>query len=157
MQHVFCTQFLQTISSLMGSVRAGHVFLHFCSQVFAALDTMEYLRRSGRVPPAVAALGGLLSIKPLIELIDGEVKAISAVRTTHQVNERMFNLLLEGGGMERLAILHTSAEARAKGLLDLLMQKAGQLAPRDILTVNVTAVIGTHIGPNGLGFAVVMM
>jgi DegV family protein with EDD domain len=124
-------------------------------QVFAALDTMEYLRRSGRVPPAVAALGGLLSIKPLIELADGVVKAVGAVRTTHQANERMFNLLLEGGGMERLAILHTSAETRAQGLLNMLMQKADQLAPRDILTVNVTAVIGTHIGPNGLGFAAV--
>jgi DegV family protein with EDD domain len=126
-------------------------------QVFAALDTMEYLRRSGRVPPAVAALGGLLSIKPLIELADGVVKAVGAVRTTHQANERMFNLLLEGGGMERLAILHTSAETRAQGLLNMLMQKADQLAPRDILTVNVTAVIGTHLGPNGLGFAVVRL
>jgi DegV family protein with EDD domain len=124
-------------------------------QVFAALDTMEYLRRSGRVPRAVATLGGLLSIKPLIELTNGEVKAIGAVRTTHQANERMFNLLLEGRKMERLAILHTSAEARAKGLLNVLMQKASQLAPRDILMVNVTAVIGTHIGPNGLGFAAV--
>ncbi len=126
-------------------------------KVFAALDTMEYLRRSGRVPRAVAMLGGLLSIKPLIELIDGEVKAIGAVRTTHQANERIFNLLLEGGRLERLAILHTSAEARAKGLLNVLMQKASQLAPRDILMVNVTAVIGTHIGPNGLGFAAVRM
>jgi DegV family protein with EDD domain len=124
-------------------------------QVFAALDTMEYLRRSGRVPPAVAMLGGLLSIKPLIELRDGEVKAIGAVRTTHQANERMFNLLLEGGKMERLAILHTNAEARAKELLNVLMQKASGSAPRDILMVNVTAVIGTHLGPNGLGFAAV--
>ena len=126
-------------------------------KVFAALDTMEYLRRSGRVPPAVAMLGGLLSIKPLIELRDGEVKAIGAVRTTHQANERMFNLLLDGGKMERLAILHTSAEARAKGLLNMLMQKASGAAPRDILMVNVTAVIGTHLGPNGLGFAAVSM
>jgi len=125
------------------------------TQVFAALDTMEYLRRSGRVPRAVAALGGLLSIKPLIELIDGEVKAIGATRTTHQANERMFNLLREGGGMKRLAILHTGAEARAQGLLNVLMQKASQLAPRNILTVNVAAVIGAHIGPNGLGFAAV--
>lgn len=124
-------------------------------QVFAALDTMEYLRRSGRVPSAVAMLGGLLSIKPLIELTDGVVKAIGAVRTTHQANERMFNLLLEGGKMKRLAILHTSAEARVKELLNMLMQKASGLAPRDILTVNVTAVIGAHLGPNGLGFAAV--
>jgi DegV family protein with EDD domain len=126
-------------------------------QVFAALDTMEYLRRSGRVPSAVVMLGGLLSIKPLIELTDGGVKAIGAVRTTHQANERIFNLLLEGGKLERLAILHTSAEARAKELLNVLMHKASRLVPRDILMVNVTAVIGTHIGPNGLGFAAVRM
>lgn len=47
-------------------------------KVNAALDTMEYLRRSGRVPGAVAALGGLLSIKPLVDLTDGVVKAIAA-------------------------------------------------------------------------------
>src|SRR3972149_1393073 len=71
--------------------------------VTAALDTMEYLKRSGRVPGAVAALGGLLSIKPMIELTDGEVKAIGAVRTTKQADERMLNFLLTGGHMHRLA------------------------------------------------------
>jgi DegV family protein with EDD domain len=124
-------------------------------QVFAALDTMENLRRSGRVPAAVAALGGLLSIKPLIELADGEVKAVGAVRTTKQANERMLNFLLQDSELERLAILHTGAEARAKEFLNTLMQKASQFMPRDILMVNVTTVIGTHVGPNGLGFAVV--
>src|SRR5829696_4250419 len=57
--------------------------------VYAALDTMENLRRSGRVPAAVTILGGLLNIKPMIELRDGEVKPISAVRTTKQANEKM--------------------------------------------------------------------
>ena len=69
--------------------------------VFAALDTMENLRRSGRVPGAVAALGSLLSIKPMIELTNGEVKTIGAVRTTKQGNERMLKFLLEGGELER--------------------------------------------------------
>ncbi len=124
-------------------------------KVYAALDTMEYLRRSGRVPGAVAALGGLLSIKPLIELTNGEVKAIGAVRTTKQANNRMLNFLLEGGTLERLAILHTNAESRARGLLNELMGQASQSVPRDILMVNVTTVIGTHVGPNGLGFAAV--
>ncbi len=123
--------------------------------VFAALDTMEYLRRSGRVPGAVAALGGLLSIKPLIELTDGVVKAIGAVRTTHQANERILSLLLERGMLERLAILHTGAEERAREFLNALMQKASQSAPREILMVNVTTVIGAHVGPHGLGFAAV--
>jgi len=124
-------------------------------QVSAALDTMEYLKRSGRVPGAVAALGGLLSIKPMIELVDGEVKAIGAVRTTKQADERILNLLLDKGELERLAILHTNAEPRARNLLSEMMSQARQSVPRDILFVNVTAVIGTHLGPNGLGFAAV--
>jgi DegV family protein with EDD domain len=121
----------------------------------AALDTMEYLRRSGRVPSAVAALGGLLSIKPIVELLNGEVKPLGAVRTTRQAGERIYNALREFGPLERLAILHTNAEHRARQLLDELMQTVSQSIPRDILMVNVTTVIGTHVGPNGLGFAAV--
>ncbi len=124
-------------------------------QVSAVLDTMEYLKRSGRVPAAVATLGGLLSIKPMIELVDGEVKAIGAVRTTGQADERILNFLLDRGELERLAILHTNAEPRARNLLNEMMSRARQSVPRDILFVNVTAVIGTHLGPNGLGFAAV--
>lgn len=124
-------------------------------QVYAALDTMAYLKRSGRVPATVAMLGSLLSIKPLIELLNGEVKAVGAARTTGQANERMARFLLEGRELERLAILHTGAEMRAREFLDKVMQRASKSIPRDILMVNVTTVIGTHVGPNGLGFAVV--
>ncbi|MBK8618523.1 MAG: DegV family protein [Anaerolineales bacterium] len=124
-------------------------------QVTAALDTMEYLKRSGRVPSAVATLGGLLSIKPMIELIDGEVKPIGAVRTTSQADERILSLLLKQGELQRLAIMHTNAEPRARKLLDEMMSRVRQSVPRDILFVNVTAVIGTHLGPNGIGFAAV--
>jgi DegV family protein with EDD domain len=125
------------------------------TKVIAALDTMEYLRRSGRVPGAVAALGGLLSIKPIVELLNGEVKPLGAVRTTRQAGERIYNALRELGPLERLAILHTNAEARARQLLGELMETVSQSIPRDILMVNVTTVIGTHVGPNGLGFAAV--
>jgi DegV family protein with EDD domain len=124
-------------------------------QVSAALDTMEYLRRSGRVPAVVARLGGMLSIKPMIELIDGQVKPIGAVRTTSQSDERILNFLLKEGEIQRLAIMHTNAEHRARKLLDELMSRVPQFVPRDILFANVTAVIGTHLGPNGVGFAAV--
>lgn len=124
-------------------------------QVFAALDTLEYLKRSGRVPGMVANLGGLLSIKPMIELRDGEVKAVGAARTARQVDERMLECAFSLGEMERLAILHTNAEARARNLLNGLMGRARMSLPRDILFVNVTAVIGAHLGPNGIGFAAV--
>jgi fatty acid-binding protein DegV len=107
------------------------------------------------VPGALAALGGFLSIKPIIELVDGEVKAIGAVRTTRQADERILKFLLERGELQRLAILHTNAEPRARNLLNEMMSRSRQSVPRDILFVNVTAVIGAHLGPNGLGFAAV--
>lgn len=125
-------------------------------RVAAALDTMDNLKRSGRVPAAVTFFGGILNIKPIVELLEGQLKPLAAARTTKQANERMLNLLLEGGELERLAILHTGAEPRAKEFLNSLMQTASQSVPRDILMVNVTTVIGTHVGPNGLGFAAVM-
>jgi len=124
-------------------------------QVFAALDTMDNLRRSGRVPYAVAALGGLLSIKPVIELAEGVIKPLSAVRTTLQANERMANLIKASGAMERLAILHTGAEARAKEFLNRVVGEISHFLPHDILMTNVTPVIGAHVGPRGLGFALV--
>ena len=139
------------LQAALAAVESARKRLH----VSAALDTLEYMKRSGRVPATVAMLGGLLRIKPLIELTNGEVKATGAVRTTQQANERMTKFLLEGGPLERLAILHTGAESRARDFLNQLMQIASQSVPRDILMVNVTTVIGTHVGPNGLGFAAV--
>jgi len=139
------------LQAALDAIESTRKHLH----VFAALDTMDNLRRSGRVPAALAMLGTLLNVKPLIELTNGEVKAIGAVRTTKQANNRMLNFLLQAGSLERLAILHTGAEPRAKEFLNELMQKASQSVPRDILMVNVTTVIGTHVGPNGLGFAAV--
>ena len=124
-------------------------------RLFAALDTMEYLRRSGRVPGTVALLGSLLSIKPIVELVDGDVKSIRAVRTTKQANVRMMSFVRDVEAIERLAVLHTGAEARAREFLNQLMNEMSQSLPREILMVNVTTVIGVHVGPNGLGFAAV--
>ncbi len=116
---------------------------------------MEYLRRSGRVPSTIVFLGSLLSIKPIVELAEGEVKAIRAVRTTKQANARMMSFMRTGGSLERLAILHTGAEGRAHEFLNQIMNEMNQSLPREILMVNVTTAIGTHVGPNGLGFAAV--
>ncbi|MCA2001435.1 MAG: DegV family protein [Chloroflexi bacterium] len=124
-------------------------------QVTAALDTMEYLRRGGRVPAVVARLGGALSIKPVVELIEGVVKPLGAVRTTRQADERMLDLLLQQGELQRLAVMHTNAERRARLLLDGAMARNPRAMPREILFSNVTAVIGAHLGPNAVGFAAV--
>ena len=65
--------------------------------LFAALDTLEYVRRSGRVPAAITILGSVLSIKPVIELTEGQVKVVGAVRTRKQANERMLAFMRAGG------------------------------------------------------------
>jgi DegV family protein with EDD domain len=139
------------LRSVLDAIESTQKRLH----VSAALDTMEYLKRSGRVPGLAAVLGGLLSIKPMIELKGGEVKPVGAVRTARQADEKILNLLLELGDLERLAVLHTNAEPRAKSLLAELLSRVRKSIPREILFVNVTAVIGAHLGPNGIGFAAV--
>ena len=140
-----------TLEAARAAVESTRRRLH----VSAALETMEYVRRSGRVPAAVTVLGGLLNLKPLVELTDGQIKAIGAVRTTRQADERMAAFLTSGLPLERLAILHTGAETRARAFLARLMDATRMSLPRDILLVNVTTVIGAHVGPNGIGFAAV--
>lgn len=124
-------------------------------RVSAALDTMDFLRRSGRVPSAITILGGMLNIKPLVELANGQIKAIGMVRTTSQADERMVAFLKTRLPLARLAILHTGAESRARSFLARIMEEFRRELPRDILMVNVTTVIGAHVGPNGLGIAAV--
>jgi DegV family protein with EDD domain len=126
-------------------------------RVAAALDTMDYLRRSGRVPAAITAIGGLLSIKPVVELREGAVRPISAARTTSQANQALLKFLSGLGPLQRLSILHTNAESRARDFFKLLMESPARLnIPREIGMTNVTSLIGTHVGPYGLGFAAVI-
>lgn len=123
--------------------------------VKAALDTMEYLRRSGRVSNVVARLGGAFHVRPLIELRDGMVKAIGVVRTPSQAEAWLASDLCSLPRLERLAILHTGAEARAQRFLERMRQELGDRWPEESWLINVTAVIGAHLGPNGLGYAAV--
>jgi DegV family protein with EDD domain len=138
-----------TVAGALASIASARQRLRVC----AALDTMDFLRRSGRVPAAITMLGGALSIKPIVELADGALKPIGAARTTSQADERTAILLKADLPLERLAILHTGAETRARNFLTRLMEESRRELPRDILLVNVTTVIGAHVGPNGLGFA----
>jgi DegV family protein with EDD domain len=119
-------------------------------KLVAALDTMLYLKRSGRVHWAKAAIGGLLNLKPIVELTEGKVESLGAARTTHQGHLRVLEMIRELGKLERLVILHTNAEHRARQLLEDLKPDL-----TDVPMINVTTVIGTHVGPNGLGFVAV--
>jgi DegV family protein with EDD domain len=119
-------------------------------KLVAALDTMLYIKRSGRVHWAKAAIGGLLNLKPIVELTEGKVESLGAARTTHQGHLRVLEMLKEQGPLERLVLLHTNAEHRARQLLEDYKPDLP-----DVPLINVTTAIGTHVGPNGLGFVAV--
>jgi DegV family protein with EDD domain len=121
------------------------------SYVFAALDTLEFLRRSGRLNGVVAGLGSLLQIKPIMKMHDGKPES-ERVRTQKHAMQRVIDLLGEKGALERAAIVHTHALAR----VEQLRQQAAHLLPAgEILTMDITPVIGAHIGPGAAGFAVI--
>ncbi len=119
------------------------------TRVFAALDTLEFLKRSGRMNGTVAAMGDLLQLKPLLTMYDGKPGA-ERVRTRERARLRLLEMLHEMGDLERVAIVHTHAPER---VAELRAQAAHLLPADDILAVDITPVIGAHIGPNAVGFA----
>lgn len=120
-------------------------------RVFAMLDTLEFVRRSGRVSWARASIGAMLSIKPFVELKEGVVLSYGQVRTWRKGFDYLLNIYRSLLPVRRLAVLHTNAEAEANQFIDAL-DLEGAARP---LVINVTSAIGTHVGPHGLGFAVV--
>ncbi|GAB4498629.1 MAG: DegV family protein [Anaerolineales bacterium] len=119
--------------------------------VVAMLDTLEYVRRSGRVSWARATLGNLLQIKPFVELRDGEVLRLEQARTRHKGLARLLYRLQTLQPLSQLGLLHSNAEQDARAILHQLQP---ELAEPPLL-VQVTPVLGNHVGPNGVGFAAV--
>lgn len=123
------------------------------ARVLAALDTFEFLRRSGRVSWAQALVGTLLRVKPMIEVRDGQVLPLDRVRTSRRAMDRLVELTKALGPLTSLAILHTN---RPEGADELRHRLAHLRLADPILTVDVTPVIGVHVGPGGLGIAAVI-
>jgi DegV family protein with EDD domain len=121
-------------------------------RVVAMLDTMTQLRRSGRVSWATAGLGSLLKLKIFVEVKDGEVLRLGQARTRRNAIDRLRNMLLGFGALEKIAVLHTNALQDARDLLDSL----GLTLKAPPIVINVTPAIGNHVGTNALGFAVVL-
>ena len=118
-------------------------------RVVAMLDTLEYVRRSGRVSWARARIGAMLNLKPFLEVVDGYVLSMGQVRTRSKGISRLSDLMRSGTDMKRLAVLHSNAEQDARTILDELSPDL----PNGPMVVNVTTAIGAHVGPKGLGFA----
>jgi DegV family protein with EDD domain len=116
------------------------------SKLYGTLDTLEFLKKGGRVGNARALLGSMLAIKPVLEVRDGEVEEAGKVRTRSKALRLLVDRVKEGP-FENLAVLHGNAPD-----LDELLDLLEPLAPRDeILIGQIGPVIGTHAGPRVIG------
>ncbi len=118
-----------------------------------ALDTLEYLRRGGRIGRATAFIGGLLRLKPILTIRDGVASPLSRVRTRKKALDELLRVCLEPGDIEEAIVMHTTDIDDAVYLTEEIRRRfpnipihAGRIGP----------VIGVHAGPGLIGLAVIL-
>ena len=117
------------------------------TKLIAFMNTLEFLRRGGRVSWLSAGLGNILQVKLLLEIVNGMVEQFARVRTRTKALDRMMAYAHSWGPLKRLGIPHASAPETASALAEEL-SFVSQLPP---LIVDVTTVIGAHVGPGAVG------
>jgi DegV family protein with EDD domain len=118
--------------------------------VVALIDRLEFMRRSGRVNWLRANIGDFLHIKQLVEVKGGLVNALERTRTYTKAFERLISIAFAWSNIRRLAVLHSGAPEKAKELT----KRVADLCPNPLMIVDVTTVIGAHVGPGCVGLAV---
>jgi DegV family protein with EDD domain len=128
------------------------------STTYFYVDSLEYLRRGGRIGAAAAMLGSALAVKPLLTVIDGEIRPYERVRTESKALTRLEELSLaafdRAAGVHDLvdiAVHHLDNADGARRLVDSLR---GRVRVGDIVISEVSAVLGVHVGPGTLGIVV---
>ena len=119
--------------------------------VTAALDTLEYLRRSGRMNSILHGIGSLLQLKPILTMREGKPGS-ARVRTSTKAEARIIEILKKNMPIEKFALLHTNAAEKAEAL----RAKIADLLPEGVVySMDITPVLGAHIGPGAVGYAVI--
>jgi DegV family protein with EDD domain len=121
-------------------------------RVYLALETLEYLKKGGRISGTQAAIGTLLSVKPIIAVMNGEVETVDKVRTRSKARERLIELITERP-VERLAILHT-VNPDVEAFRDEILARMPGLDASGVTIGLVGASVGPHVGPGCVGAAI---
>lgn len=123
-------------------------------RMFFSVETLERLRRGGRIGTAAALLGTALAVKPLLHVAQGRIVPLEKVRTTARAAQRLVELAVKaaGEGPVDIAVQHLGAAARAEELATRLRER---IDVARLLVSEVGAVIGAHVGTGLLGVVVV--
>ena len=121
--------------------------------IYVALETLDYLKKGGRISGAQAAIGTLLSVKPIIVVKDGKVETGDRVRTRSKARERLIEMVAERP-IERLVILHT-VTPDVEAFRDELLARIPDAPPaKDVPIALVGPSVGPHLGPGCVGAVV---
>jgi DegV family protein with EDD domain len=121
--------------------------------IIFTLQTLEFLRRGGRIGGGQAFLGGLLDMKPILELQDGRVEPRERVRTKRKAMDRVIDLIVEriqGRTPVRLATIHAAAPEEASAMLEAAKAR---LQPVECIMAEASPTVATHTGPGTVGLA----
>ncbi len=119
------------------------------TRLLAGLDTLRFLEKGGRIGKTRALLGTLLSVKPIINVLEGEVRPFEQVRTKKKVIARIAEVAKDLAPFDELCVLYSRNEDEARAFLEQL----SSIHPREkIMMAEIGAVVGTHIGPGAIGF-----
>ncbi len=119
------------------------------------VDTLEFLRRGGRIGAASALLGTALSVKPILHVVDGAIVVRDKVRTAGRALAKLVDLAVEasGDGDVDIAVHHLEAPDRAAALADAVAMRLGDRL-RDCYITEIGAVVAAHVGPGVAGVVV---
>ena len=123
--------------------------------VVLTLETLKYLQRGGRIGAAQAFVGGVLDLKPLLEVRDGMIHPLERVRSRKKAMGRLVDIVCErlaGKTSVRLAALHAAAEPEARELLEAAQARLGSAVVETVFT-DVSPTVATHTGPGTIGLA----
>ncbi len=125
--------------------------------LMAALDTLEYLKRGGRISSAAAIAGGLLNIKPVIAAVDGKVALIGKARGSKQSNNLLRSKVFEAGGIDFDRPVRIGYTGLSDAMLRKYMRDSGDLYEGyhdgELPVTHIGSVIGTHAGPGAIVIA----
>lgn len=122
-------------------------------RLVAVLDTLEYLRRGGRIGRAAAMMGTVLRVKPLLLVQNAELVPLENVRTRRRALQRLLEIVEGWAPLEEVAVIH----AAAPELAEEVRQRVGAFHPVErIPVVEAGPVLGTHVGPGAVGVACVL-
>lgn len=118
--------------------------------VYVCVDTLEYLKKGGRIGRASSFLGSVLSIKPILHVEDGEVAPFERVRTRTRATERIFELAASMGRAREMFVATGGDDAPARELIERLRPI---LTHTDLIVGQLGPAVGVYTGPGALGIA----